>query len=732
MTCICSIKSLRENGTGLIAFDEQDEQEVWELERNTWTLIRDLFIARLNAKSADGPSISYTGSDLQIASEFQSSDPEAAEWVIVKEWLEKTAPPTSPLEVRKSLWPFTVREVETARNRGKSCEYADALDPDGPLRTGLNLHLEDNKYESNLLRSLFELIRRGQMEKALQLCRSCNQPWRAVSLRGGLYFNDPNVFKSTDASSGQVWDDENAPTGNRNRGIWMMTCFQIANEPLADQHERAIYAALCGNTVHVLPVCRTFEDIAWAYFNSMVISATEKHLSKSIRIRAEEYHEFASPEAEVSSAVDVFDRISKLNNEDIAVASKQILRKLQVAIITDQLDPILAELDALIDRGESVDQRYLRFVVHLILLCRAVGFSLDNTVVDRLISAYVDILIEAGKKDLVAMYAAHLARPLQVAKMAQLLQNMQVDAEERRAILQEAQDYGLDIQGATQSTVDAVFKRYQREILTPAHRWTPLSAAVDSSDQSQIHAIVWLMHVPEQNVEALLQCNALYRRFLINGKWNAAQALRETLIREAPQFGSLVFATQLRHQYGDRYENFVREQMHYFLFLTAVNEHVQWQEDMERFQHANEEQPVHSKARFIQKTTDTVNALEEVLSTSSSLSWLQDDVQSYSTELPDGFDTAQRHVEIQTLRGMYLPWFILTLQSVLAQTIDLIPSNLMRAIKMVKLVAAKDYGLWKEMLTQEHLETFLQRSRELMLLSMEKQGSPFGQKDLHQ
>lgn len=71
-----------------------------------------------------------------------------------------------------------------------------------------------------------------------------------------------------------------------------------------------------------------------------------------------------------------------------------------------------------------MDNRYLRFIVHLIFLSRAVGFDVDERIADRLTSAYVDLLIEADKRDLVTLYASALSRPLQVTKMAEMLQSL--------------------------------------------------------------------------------------------------------------------------------------------------------------------------------------------------------------------------------------------------------------------------------------------------------------------
>ena len=106
---------------------------------------------------------------------------------------------------------------------GKSgSQYVHEIDPDAPLRLGKPLHPDDRVYQESFLQSLFGFIRRGQMSKVIQLCNACGEHWRAASLLGGLYYNDPN--KANDGS------EPMPPVGNRNRGQWMFVCFAIANE----------------------------------------------------------------------------------------------------------------------------------------------------------------------------------------------------------------------------------------------------------------------------------------------------------------------------------------------------------------------------------------------------------------------------------------------------------------------------------------------------------------------
>jgi hypothetical protein len=59
-----------------------------------------------------------------------------------------------------------------------------------------------------------------------------------------------------------------------------------------------------------------------------------------------------------------------------------------------------------------------------------------------------------------------------------------------------------------------LFCVYKKTPVVATHSVRSLEEAVDESDQRQIMALEWLMLEREQYLECLLQCNALYRRFL--------------------------------------------------------------------------------------------------------------------------------------------------------------------------------------------------------------------------
>lgn len=87
------------------------------------------------------------------------------------------------------------------------------------------------------MKCVFEYLRRGDLQTAQQLLRSCRQSWRSAALLGAVYFHDRtnNVGLVMDENGNQDSEmdaDESAQMmgGNPNRGLWMWTCRQIAKE----------------------------------------------------------------------------------------------------------------------------------------------------------------------------------------------------------------------------------------------------------------------------------------------------------------------------------------------------------------------------------------------------------------------------------------------------------------------------------------------------------------------
>lgn len=186
---------------GLLAMYERycrDRQgELWTLEANTWNLIREL-TARREAQILDQDLPTYSESpfqsDRELVSDIFQKNPKLSENLVVKEWLESTAPSFSPCEAQQSHLQFTIDKISkqtTQYGIQTNANIVTTLDPDAPNRQRKSLMSDDASYEQSLNRTIFNYIRRGQLDDALDLCEASGQNWKAASLRGGILHSDP-------------------------------------------------------------------------------------------------------------------------------------------------------------------------------------------------------------------------------------------------------------------------------------------------------------------------------------------------------------------------------------------------------------------------------------------------------------------------------------------------------------------------------------------------------------
>lgn len=119
---------------------------------------------------------------------------------------------------------------------GEGAGQAKSLDLDTDAReSGIRgageIAMSDKHERSLLLLKLFEHIRRGQLPQALQLCRDCQESWRAASLVGGTAWRPRSADGGEGNAEMDVDEEEEAGepgTGNRNRRLWKKTCRAIA------------------------------------------------------------------------------------------------------------------------------------------------------------------------------------------------------------------------------------------------------------------------------------------------------------------------------------------------------------------------------------------------------------------------------------------------------------------------------------------------------------------------
>ncbi|KAG6859771.1 hypothetical protein C0995_004319 [Termitomyces sp. Mi166 len=274
----------------------QTIDETWELdvellkmEERTWGLLQAVMPPNLTPTSArktaptDLPNPRallkqnpYTPTST-LAQAIMGHSPLLTELVVVREWLQETAPPPYGPEVTTGYWRFTKLGVMQALRTGGAGRDAlvSRMDPDVCARRGergRGLAVDDANYEKNLAMALYACVRAGRMDDAVDMCRKAKQPWRAASIRGARLFQWRAISTEKMDDDDDDDDDLDVWSGNRQRKLWKTSCIRAALSNNLPEHGRVLYAALAPSqqTATVLRgACRTWEDHLWAQISIM-------------------------------------------------------------------------------------------------------------------------------------------------------------------------------------------------------------------------------------------------------------------------------------------------------------------------------------------------------------------------------------------------------------------------------------------------------------------------------
>ncbi|KAJ3073528.1 hypothetical protein HK102_005982, partial [Quaeritorhiza haematococci] len=479
--------------------------------------------------------------------------------MVVKQWLEETAPGFHPVETRVGYWPYTLQRVRE-RNRkkgigiglgagqlrrdgtgGEDDDVVSEMDPDAPGRQGRLLASNDQNFELNLNRTIYEYVRRGEGESAIHLCRECGQPWRAATFRGTLYSTDPFVDGMSD-------EDNVVAHGNINRELWKAVCYQIAEQEGSDVYERALHAVFAGDVRNALPVCQTWEDHVWVRYNALIESEVDKNLKVVPRVAAGDDETLVTlPSDAPRDPEEIFDILTKSERGEIRAAANEPFHIMQVMIILDRIDELLFKLKSQLELSQvhgsnapSIPSlpHVLRFAVHLILLLRSVSYPLSVDLhVDMarehenyIIGKFVELLIASRRDRIIAMYTSHLPSEMQIECYANFLTGVTEDRRTRLEYVQLGHYYGLDMHSVAKRTVDIILREGVMSESLPMNASSVfINLRADDivlpSDAFQIRALEWLTFEATQYEDALVQANRLLRRFLIFTRINSAKEL---------------------------------------------------------------------------------------------------------------------------------------------------------------------------------------------------------------
>ncbi|KAG0295887.1 Nucleoporin nup84, partial [Dissophora globulifera] len=706
-------ESRQDSDADYLSFGALDEHKLWQSESHTWLLLQALTSAFDRQKSdvKRAPDV-MEWSDLELVEQLAKTNHEFRQHTAVKLWLEIIAPPFAP-HIMKKTYSRSAGTSSFSLGRPLVSSKTEYLDPDASTRDETKLSENNERIEHGLLRTVWGYIRRGQLQKAKDACVNAGEPWRAESIGGG------DLYSVSVAFTDPTHDREEGPIGNKTRSLWKGTCFAIANEATADNYERAIYGALCGDVSSVLPVCSSWEDHAWAQYNALVESMVEARLVQFDRggvIKA-----LPLPTPKIVSAKGIFESLIHSEHQDLRNASADMFRTIQMSIILGQTHQLLTKMahDARASgqTGAPLRPHMMRFMAHLVLLLRSRDPTVPKDASDYFIKIYVDYLISRKMYDLAPLYASFLPVELQVATCSSYLQTIEGSTKERQGHLATLRKYGLDLHRILAATVDGLLEKNRGELERVddfgANMQKSVMAPISMRERLHIQALEWLSLDVSEYEECLRHSNYLTRKYLLQGRVNTALALFNSLPSDIVQQelkGTTAASVSIS--------------------ISISNEHLYYRDLFnsrllfEEWRDAIASEPVEGSPRpkVLAWEMDLKNRAQKAIVEMETLlqsRWLFDCI------VPG--DVARNH-ELKRLRHMYISELVMNLHRVYFESRTVVPGYLEKSVHVSNLVASESAGvpLYKELQESGRLVEFLDQVRVSSMELVKAGRSPFG------
>ncbi|EJU04993.1 nuclear pore protein 84/107 [Dacryopinax primogenitus] len=688
---------------GQLALEERemaDEERIaWKLESDTWLLVEALYSYRLRINPDEIQTVDrllqinpYT-TPAELASALLTY-PNLRELDLVRNWLGAIAPDPEELPYRKGYWPNTTMR-ENQRSRVGAAQ-GPGLDPDATLR-GLVMEGDDAAFDRNLMRHVFQCIRSGNAERALETCKEAAQPWRSASLMGGAAYTSFSL--SNDKGSGR-----DVPTGgNRFRMLWKKTCLKIARTPTLDPYERAVYGSMVGDVKSIREVCRSWDDHLWARIHSRLEQAVDAELLDSNSWWMKKGG--VGNDLPLEGLETVTDNLSLIFDEvdqEETVDSDEALHPFRITqkhIMLNSVENLLRDFDEKLAMNSLPASKPLRhhlicFFAHLALFLRwsdAIGPDMRPTEAN-ILQEYCNTLEEMNQPDLVALYAGVIGEVNDPnvtdgeTSYAQFLKRMNNAPTERRAeALRRTTQNGLSYTIVAVRTVDSIFAELIHSSPTnfddPEPGFTAFDHSLSQAEGALINAMDWLLFDKSTYGPALTHANALLRWFLLNGRLHAARQLVKRLPVEI----------QRPQREGAPIDYESAEQYHLRCFMGCLEA----LESCKEFENkANLAKSRLARADHQRACTAAVSNARDLTLDILTMRWLE--VLREDPGLPE------RPRQVKRLRQLYIPELVMRLHRVLYNAKDEAADALKWTFDLANIVADGRYALAETFLTNEH------------------------------
>lgn len=392
----------------------------------------------------------------------------------LRSWPQELAPDSPGLEI-------------SLVNSTKTKPLVTQLDPDAITRQGRDLEDPDLYFERATWLACWEMIRQGKCWDSIrEWCGQRAEDWRATIVRG-----DPRA--SAIQSRPQVYK-EHAETGWQSRVLWRRMCAVAAREVGINEYEKAVYGVLSGDVASVEKVCRGWDDYLFAHYNSYLLRQFDYYLTlkfperlPSAPLRSQVVSEPATDGGRsFPSGSEIIERMKRSGTISEQQA-KQPLKALQGSLVAKTFSDFVFKQGIGLSRSANLsrmsktiplmdtsavedsstflirmqDYDLLRMITHMLFLYQDLGLDIgmgnQQWAVENHVVAYMEYLSEAGKQQLLPLYASRLSTQRSIMCLGRLLPFI-TDDKERNTMMQLMGNYKIDIPGVLNMQLRLILK----------------------------------------------------------------------------------------------------------------------------------------------------------------------------------------------------------------------------------------------------------------------------------
>ncbi|KAG2215084.1 hypothetical protein INT45_003151 [Circinella minor] len=380
-------------------------------------------------------------------------------------------------------------DLERTKNRSKSSE--------------IELLIQE-QHVWDLLETISSL-RHGNTKEAIRLSEREDEPWRTMLL--ARHVNDTQRIKGGYLVE---WLPDQ-------RTAWRETNELIQSQDEVDQYEAAVNGIIMGDINQVLPVCHSWEDVVWAYYNTQVVKSIDDQIyelkDQSSFLLNNEYVKLAK------------EKDNSESNTGILFFHNAIL-----AILSDHISQFITNVDITTSFDIHTRELVLRFISALIIYYHEHMNKPLTDQVYKILRQYAEL---NGKRNtlrpkVLSYYAAYLPQTLQIDLVSEFFSNYDWDEDEQSILYDMGRQFNLNIVCIARRTaaneIDIFLKEEtsKKRIMSRAIRFED-----DISERAKrcLRSFKWLLMDETLYFDAVCFANQLIRHALATSNNHLAEEI---------------------------------------------------------------------------------------------------------------------------------------------------------------------------------------------------------------